>query len=124
MLVRSRTEELGIAARVDTRSFSGVCVMKEWDNLSSVELSEAVQRLYLRLEQYELHVAGLEEGSRERMSARRQADCLWKQISEAAAALDRRFVEFSGQDVHAHGCTVPPAAARAGTSGDAKDRVA
>jgi hypothetical protein len=99
--------------------------MKEWDNLSSVELSEILQRLYLRLEQYELHVAGLEEGSRERMSARRQADRLWKRISEAAAALDRRFVEYGGQDAQTlGGRTVRASAMRAGTPGNAKNHVA
>jgi hypothetical protein len=100
--------------------------MKEWDKLTSVELSEILQRLYLRLEQHELHVAGLEEGSRERMSARRRADRLWKRISEAATALDRRFVEFRGQDAHTQAGPMvqPSGATRAGTSGREKDHVA
>ena len=79
--------------------------MKEWDDLSSVELSETVQRLYLRLQQYELHVAGLVEGSRERVSARRQADRLWERISEAATALDRRFVEIYRPGCSYAGCS-------------------
>ena len=40
--------------------------MKDWDKLSSAELSDAVQRLYKRIEQYEIHLAELVEGTRER----------------------------------------------------------
>ena len=52
--------------------------MKDWDKLSSAELSDAVQRLYKRIEQYEIHLAELVEGTRERRVAQVQIDRLWK----------------------------------------------
>jgi hypothetical protein len=93
--------------------------MKQWDKLSSAELSEAVQRLYIRIEQYEIHLAELVEGTREHRAARVQTDRLWKRMTQASAALDRRIAESIGQDARtqvARSARRP--ARRGGTSGN------
>ena len=93
--------------------------MKEWDKLSSAELSDAVQRLYMRIEQYEIHVAELIEGTRERRAAQVQTDRLWKRMTQASAALDRRIAESMSQDARTLVArTARPPARRGGTSGN------
>jgi hypothetical protein len=92
--------------------------MKAWDKLSSAELSDAVQRLYIRIEQYEIHLAELVEGTRERRVAQVQIDRLWKRMTQASAALDRRIAESIGQDARAQVArTARRPARRGGTSG-------
>jgi hypothetical protein len=61
--------------------------MREWERLSSVQLGKLIQRLYMRLEQYEIHVASLAD-SPQRDVAMVLADRMRKRVDDASAFLD------------------------------------
>jgi hypothetical protein len=69
---------------------------KAWETVSPSELGEIIQRLYLRLEQCDLHAASLVEGSRQQRTARVQSDRLRKRLEQACSALDRQMAEITG----------------------------
>jgi hypothetical protein len=97
--------------------------MKAWQSISPAELGAIIQRLYIRLEQYNLHTASLVEGSRAQRSARVQADRLRKRLDDACRALDRQMAEVTGLDAHTLAARrLPGGSRRAGTSGNAGGR--
>jgi hypothetical protein len=92
--------------------------MKEWEKLSSVELGELLQRLYLRMEQYEIHATSLTD-SPQRDVAIVLAERMRERLGDVSGLLDRRIAEAIGLDAHTQAARmVPSAARRAGTSGN------
>ena len=92
--------------------------MKKWEKMSSVELGALLQRLYLRLEQYEIQAGSLRD-SPERDVARVLAERMRESITNVSALLDRRLAEATSLDAHTQAArTAPPAAMRGGTSGN------
>ena len=92
--------------------------MREWERLSSVQLGKLIQRLYMRLEQYEIHVASLAD-SPQRDVAMVLADRMRKRMDDASALLDRRLAEAIGRDAHMQVARLAqPPARRDGTSGN------
>jgi hypothetical protein len=90
--------------------------MKEWEKLSSVELGEILQRLYMRLEQYEIIAASLSD-SPQRDVAIVLADRMRGRMGDISALLDQRIAESIGQDARTQAArTAPTAATRVGTS--------
>jgi hypothetical protein len=99
--------------------------MQEWEKLSSAELRELVQRLYMRLEQYEIHARSLVEGSSQREGAMAVVERMRRNVTNASAILDRRIAEAIGLDAHMQAVRmVQPVAMRDGTLGSSGDRVA
>ena len=97
--------------------------MRDWEKLSLVELGEVIQRLYLQLEQYEIHAASLEVGARDQKEARTFVARLRNELTEAAATLDRRLAEATGLGAHTQaGRMAPTVAMRDGTSGNGRVR--
>ena len=74
--------------------------MREWQRLSSVQLGELIQRLYIRLEQYEIHHVASLADSPQRDVAMVLADRMRKRMDDASALLDRRLAEAIGRDAH------------------------
>ena len=72
--------------------------MNELQTLSSVELGALIQRLYLRLEQYEIHTASLADGTFQRERADNLAALLRKRVIDVSALLARRLVEATSLD--------------------------
>ena len=98
--------------------------MKKWEKMSSVESGATLQRLYIRLEQYEIHATSGTDCP-ERDVARLLAERMRESITAVSALLDRRLAEATGQDAHMRAVhMVPSDATRDGTSGSAKGRVA
>jgi hypothetical protein len=94
---------------------------KAWETVSPAELGEIIQRLYLRLEQCDLHAASLVEGSRQQRTARIQSDRLRRRLEDACSALDRQMAEITGMGAHTRASPTPGRRARrAGTSGNTK----
>jgi hypothetical protein len=99
--------------------------MGEWERLSSVELGKLIQRLYMRLEQYEIHAASLVEGSHEREGASALVERLRKRVIDMSGALDRRIAHAMGLDAHTRAVRIVPSATTSDdTSGNTRGRVA
>jgi hypothetical protein len=93
--------------------------MQEWEKLSAAELGKLVQRLYMRLEQYEIHARSLVEGSLQREGAMAVVERMRRNVFDASAILDRRIAESIGQDAHTQAARmVQPVAMRDGTLGN------
>jgi hypothetical protein len=98
--------------------------MKKWEKMSSAELGAVLQRLYMRLEQYEIHAASLAE-SPERNVSMVLAGRMRESINAVSALLDRRLAEATGQGAHMQAGHMERAAAtRDDTSGNSEGRVA
>ena len=69
---------------------------KEWETLSSVELSTLIQRLYMRLEQYEIHAASLAEGSYQREDASALVARLRRRVEHLSILLNHRLAKSMG----------------------------
>ena len=83
--------------------------MRDVEQLSAAELGALIQRLYLRLEQYEVHVGSLLEGSHQQEGAREIAEKMRRKVAAVAALLDRRIAESIGQDdTHARAWNLQP----------------
>ena len=67
--------------------------MTEWETLASVELSALLQRLYMRLEQHEIHAAALAEGSYQREDASALVARSRRRVEALSALLERRIAE-------------------------------
>jgi hypothetical protein len=81
--------------------------MQNLDTLSSAELGALIQRLYLHLEQYEIHAAALREGSFEREGANAVAQRMRKKLIDGCALLDRRTGESMGLDARTQAARTP-----------------
>ena len=92
--------------------------MTEWEKLTSVELGELLQRLYVRLEQYEIIAISLSD-SPQRDVAMVMANRMRERMGDVSALLDQRIGESIGQDARTQAARmVRPAATRDGTSGN------
>ena len=74
--------------------------MSEWDEMSLIELGKLIERMDMRLEQYEIHVKMLTRNCRDRKGA----EALVKRMRETVVALrevrNRRVAEFIAPSAH------------------------
>jgi hypothetical protein len=73
--------------------------MKKWEDMSSVELGALLQRLYLRLERYDIQAGSLMDCP-ERDVARLLSERMRADIREVSDLLDRRLAEASSPGAH------------------------
>ena len=95
--------------------------MDEWDELSLNELRGLVKRLYVRLEQYEIHAGSLSEESGAREGATALVDRMYHRVTHLTAVLHHRLEAATSPVARASVTrTEPPAATHAGTSGSGR----
>ena len=91
--------------------------MDEWDELSINELRGLVKRLYVRLEQYEIHAGSLSEGSGAREGATALVDRMHNRVTHLTAVLHHRLEAATSPVGRTPVLRAePPAAKQAGTS--------
>ena len=90
--------------------------MKKWEDISTAELGALLQRLYLRLEQYEIRAGSLTD-SPQRDVARVLAGRVRERMADVSALLDRRLAHAIGQGAHTPADRKVQLATRAGTAG-------
>ncbi len=98
--------------------------MSEWDEMPLIELGRLIERMDMRLGQYEIHVNMLTRNCRDRKGA----EALVKRMRETLVALrevrKRRVAEFIAPGAHIPvDRTVSAIAGRAGTSGSGRGQV-
>jgi hypothetical protein len=91
--------------------------MKKREVVSTAELGALLQRLYLRLELYEIRAGSLPD-SPQRHVARVLAGRVRDRMADVSALLDRRLADAIGQGAHTPADRKIPPATRACTAGN------